>query len=210
VPVTRGMGKNVSVTSVGPNGEVRSNVDVLDTTNILFVAAGSFAGIDEVVERRINKSSRVGFGADNVRRKLSPNEVYTEVKGEDILEFGIIPEMLGRLPIVTSTLELSDEDMVKVLTEPKNAIIKQYQALFAMDDIDLIFDTEALLAIGQEAKKRPTGARGLRSILEEVLAPYAYDGPSLDITSIRITADVIQNKGVPIIVDGRRSMKARA
>jgi ATP-dependent Clp protease ATP-binding subunit ClpX len=211
VPVTRGMGKNVSVTSVGPNGEVRSNVDVLDTTNILFVAAGSFAGIDEVVEQRVNKSSRLGFGSeDTKRRKLTLNEVYTEVKGEDILEFGIIPEMLGRLPIVTSTLELSDEDMVKVLTEPKNALVKQYQALFAMDDIDLQFDTDALLAIGQEAKRRPTGARGLRSILEETLAPYAYDGPSMDIASIRITADVITGKGVPIIVDGRRTLKARA
>jgi len=210
VPVTRGMGKNVSITSVGPNGEVRSNVDVLDTTNILFVAAGSFAGIDEVVERRVNKSSRLGFGAeDTKRRKLTLNDVYTQVKGEDILEFGIIPEMLGRLPIVTSTLELSDEDMVKVLTEPKNALVKQYQALFAMDDIDLQFEDEALLEIGREAKRRPTGARGLRSILEETLAPYAYDGPSMDIASIRVTADVIKGKGVPVIVDGRQKMKAR-
>ena len=211
VPVPRGMGKSVSVTSVGPNGEVRSNVDILDTTNILFVCAGSFAGIEEVVERRINKSSRLGFGSeDTKRRKLTLNDVYTEVKGEDILEFGIIPEMLGRLPIVTSTLELSDSDMVKVLTEPKNALVKQYQALFAMDDIGLEFDTDALMEIGREAKKRPTGARGLRSILEEILAPYAYDGPSLDISSIRITADTVRGKSVPIIVDGRQKVKAHA
>lgn len=213
VPVTRGMGKNVSVTSVGPNGEVRSNVDVLDTTNILFVCAGSFAGIEEIVDARVNKSSHLGFGSgDHHKKKLSKSDIYTAVKQEDILEFGIIPEMLGRLPIITTTLELSDEDMVRVLTEPRNAIVKQFQALFAMDDISLQFDKEALLAIGAEAKKRPTGARGLRGLLEEILSPYAYDAPSIeDIVGLRITADVVSGKAPAVLMHQDKGTKrARA
>ncbi len=202
VPVTRGRGKNVSVTSVGPNGEVRSNVDILDTTNILFVMAGSFAGIEEIVERRVNNRARLGFGTeDNKKRSLTKDEVYGSVTGDDILEFGIIPELLGRLPIVTTTFELSDDDMVRVLTEPKNAIVKQYQALFAMDDIDLQFDEDALRRIGHNAKKRPTGARALRSILEDILSPYAYDAPSWeDVVGLRITPEVVDGTGQAIIL----------
>jgi ATP-dependent Clp protease ATP-binding subunit ClpX len=212
VPVTRGMGKTASVTTIGPNGEVRSNVDVIDTTNILFACAGSFAGIEEIVEQRVNKTARLGFGSpDNERKKLSKSDVYTAVKQEDILEFGIIPEMLGRLPIITTTLELSDEDMVRVLTEPKNAVVKQFQALFAMDDINLQFDTEALLAIGAEAKKRPTGARGLRGLLEEILSPYAFDAPSFeDIVGLRITADVVLGKSPAVIMRQDRKKQVRA
>lgn len=213
VPVTRGMGKNASVTTIGANGEVRSNVDILDTTNILFVCAGSFAGIEEIVETRVNKTARLGFGSvENQRKKLSKSEVYLAVKQEDILEFGIIPEMLGRLPIITTTLELSNEDMVRVLTEPKNAVVKQFQALFAMDDINLQFDKEALLAIGSEAKKRPTGARGLRGLLEEILSPYAFDAPSFeDIVGLRITADVVAGTAPAVILrQDKVGVRARA
>lgn len=210
MPVTRGRGKNVSVTSVGPNGEVRSNVDILDTTNILFAFAGSFAGIEEIVERRLNKRARLGFGgAESEKRKLTPSEVYTEVVPDDILDFGIIPELLGRLPILTTTLELSDEDMVRVLTEPKNAIVKQYQALFAMDDIDLQFDEEALREVGRGAKKRPTGARALRSIMEEILAPYAYDAPSwTDVIGVRVTPEVI-TKNAPAVLLRQDRIRAK-
>lgn len=177
--VSRGRGKNASITTIGADGTVRSNTDVIDTTNILFVAAGSFAGIEEVVAQRVNKKARVGFGsADNRRKELTMTDVYEQVTADDILDFGLIPELLGRLPVLTSTYELSEEDMVRVLTEPKNSLIKQFTALFEMDDIALEFDKGALLAMAKEAKKRPTGARGLRTIVESVLKPFAYDAPS--------------------------------
>jgi endopeptidase Clp ATP-binding regulatory subunit ClpX len=192
--ISRGRGKAGAITVVGPDGSVKSNVDVIDTANILFVCAGSFAGIDEIVERRVNHKSRMGFGgAENAKQKLSMTEVYEQVTQDDILDFGIIPEMLGRLPILTSTYELSDEDMVRVLTEPKNAIIKQFKALFAMDDVDLQFDVEALVEIGRAAKKMPMGARALRTIVEKVMSPYAYAAPSVEnLATIRITADVVR------------------
>jgi len=197
VPVTRGMGKTASVTHVNPDGTVRSNVDILDTSNILFVAAGSFAGIEDIVERRINSRARLGFGSSEThRKKLTATDAYDAVTEEDILEFGIIPELLGRLPIHSTTLELTDEDMVRILTEPKHALVKQYKASFAMDDIDLVFDREALVAIGREAKKRPTGARALRSIMEAILREYAYECPSDGtIASVRITEDAVNGKG---------------
>lgn len=206
MPITRGMGKNASVNFVGPDGTVRSNVDVIDTTNILFVCAGSFAGIEEVVERRINRGSRLGFGTeDSKRRRLSMTEVYEQVTQDDVLDFGLIPEILGRLPILTSTYELSDTDMVRVLTEPKNSIVKQFEALYAMDDIELQFDQEALIEIGRRAKDMPMGARALRTVVEKVLEPYSFDAPSdPDIVGIRITADVVKNQAPATILRGER------
>lgn len=209
MPVTRGRGKNASVTTIGADGTVRSNVDVIDTTNILFVAAGSFAGIEEIVAQRVNKRARVGFGtSDNHRKELTMTEVYEQVTPDDILDFGLIPEVLGRLPVLTSTYELSDEDLVRVLTEPKNALIKQFKALFEMDDITLDFDKGALLAMAREAKKRPTGARGLRTIVESVLKPFAYEGPSdPTIKRILITEDTVKNGQAEIT---RTKQKAHA
>lgn len=193
LPIARGRGKNAMVTTIGPNGEVRSNVDIVDTTNILFVCAGSFAGIEEVVSERVNRQSKMGFGGpDSSKKKLTLSEVYTQVIEDDILNFGIIPELLGRLPILSTTLELSEDDMLRVLTEPKNALIKQYQALYAMDDIQLQFDDEALREIAREAKRRPTGARSLRSVLEKVLLPYSFEAPSwTDVIGLRITPRVV-------------------
>lgn len=201
MPVPRGMGKMGSINFMGPDGTVKSNVDIIDTTNILFVCAGSFAGIEDIVEQRVNKKSRMGFGADdNVRRKLTMTEVYEKVTQEDILSFGIIPEVLGRLPIMTSTYELSDDDMVRVLTEPKNAIVKQFQALFAMDEIDLTFDRDALVEIGRVAKQMPMGARALRTVLTQVLTPYSYELPSdSECIGLRITADTVKNKAPAVV-----------
>jgi len=173
-------------------------VDMVDTTNILFICSGSFAGIEEIVKKRKGEG-RVGFG-NEPRKKLDLKVTYEEANEEDVLEFGIIPEMLGRLPVLTTTLPLTDSEMVQILTEPKNALIKQQQALFAMDGIDLKFDDDALTAIGALANSKPTGARALRGIVEKVLKPYCYEyAGDTCVNAIRITKDVVVDDGKAII-----------
>ncbi len=175
-------------------------VDEVDTQNILFICAGSFAGIEELIERRVNKRAHLGFGSED-RKKLSKTDVYLQVTEEDVLEFGLITELLGRLPVLTTCIDLTEDEMVRILTEPKNAIVKQFQALFKLDGIDLQFDEAALKAIGREAKKRPTGARALRSIVEDILRPYSFESRSQsDIKAIRITEDVVNKKGDAVVV----------
>lgn len=189
IVVPRGMGARV-----GGGG------DVFDTTNVLFICAGSFAGIEEVIEKRVNRGAGLGFGATS-RTKLSKSDVYLQVSEEDVLEFGLIPEIVGRLPVLTTTLELTEDEMIRILTEPKNAIIRQFQALFSIDGIDLQFDEEALRAIAREAMKRPTGARALRSIVEGVLRPYSFDAPSdPDLKMIRVTESAVTGTGHAILV----------
>jgi ATP-dependent Clp protease ATP-binding subunit ClpX len=187
---------------IGSGGQ---DVDVVDTENVLFICAGSFAGIEEVVKQRLNKSVHMGFGSA-ARKDVDDTQTYLSIEEEDILEFGIIPELLGRLPVHTTTLPLTEDEMVRILTEPKSAIVKQFKAMFQMDGIDLQFDDEALKAIGREAKKRPTGARALRSIMEKILRPYSYDYPSeQEVTAVRITEDVVSGKGEAIVVrEGRK------
>jgi ATP-dependent Clp protease ATP-binding subunit ClpX len=193
-------GEKVQVPKGMARAGTTSEYNLVNTENILFICAGSFAGIEEIVTARINKSSKVGFGAP-IRQHLETAESYSLVEEEDILEFGIIPEMLGRIPIRTSTLPLTEDEMVQVLTEPKDAIIKQAQALYRMDGIDLQFDEAALRAIGREAKSRPTGARALRSIIARILKKYSYECPSdPTVKTVRITEDVVERKGEAIIV----------
>jgi ATP-dependent Clp protease ATP-binding subunit ClpX len=172
----------------------RGNVETVDTTNILFVFAGSFAGIDEAVSRRVNKGARMGFGsADLGKKELTKTEVYQQITEEDLLEFGLIPELLGRLPVRTSVYELTEEEMVRVLTEPKNSILKQKRALFALDNIELTFEDAALQAIAKEARTMETGARALRTIVERVIKPYAFSAPSdPSIASIVITEEAVK------------------
>jgi ATP-dependent Clp protease ATP-binding subunit ClpX len=204
VAVPRGIGAKNIVAGAAP-------ADMIDTKNILFIGAGSFAGIEEVVERRVNKSSRLGFGSHERTRfdALDKTSVYSQVIEEDILEFGMIPELVGRMPVLTTTLDLTEDEIVQVLTKPKNAIIKQFRALFGIDGVDLQFDETALRAIGREAKKRPTGCRALRSILEKVLQPYAFDAPSdPTLGSIRITEDVVLGHGEAVIL--KRDVKVTA
>jgi len=192
VMVPRGMGSRAI--SAGPN------TDMIDTTNILFIGAGSFAGMEEVVERRINKSSRLGFGGEN-RRQLDKTSVYKQVTVEDIEEFGLIPEIVGRMPVITSTYELTEDELVEIQVKPKNAIIKQFRALYALDGIDLQFDAGALRAIAREAKKRSTGARALRAIVKTVLKPYSYSAPSnQDIAAIRITEEAVVEPGKGVVI----------
>lgn len=174
--------------------------DVMDTTNVLFICSGSFeGGLDEIVRKRLG-TKKIGFGEGGTTIKLDKRGVYEKANEEDILEFGLIPELQGRLPIMTSTYPLTEEEMVRILTEPKSALIRQQQALFQMDDIDLQFDDEALLAIGKEATEKPTGARALRTIVERILKEYSYEyRGETDIEAIRITRDVVEGKGEALI-----------
>jgi len=193
VAVPRGMNARV----VSASGQ---STDMMDTKNILFICAGSFAGIEECVNHRLNKDAHMGFGT--AKKKVEVTEVYLEVIEDDVLEFGLIPELVGRIPVMTTTLPLSEEDMVRILTEPQNALTKQFKALFAMDGVELEFDEAALKAIGRKAKERPTGARALRGILEDLLRGYCFTVPSdptvkvVRITELAVSgADAVITRG---------------
>jgi ATP-dependent Clp protease ATP-binding subunit ClpX len=195
---------------VGMRSGMTSAVDTIDTTNILFVFAGSFAGIEEIIERRVNKRSHLGFGSEE-KKALSKTDIYLSVTEDDVLEFGLIPELLGRLPVLTTCIELTEAEMVRILTEPKSALIKQFIALFKLDGIDLQFDEAALSAIAREAKKRPTGARALRSIVEDILRPYSFESRSEpNIKAIRITEDVVNKKDGATAMIVRKEPKKKA
>src|SRR5262249_33663358 len=150
----------------------------IDTTNILFICAGAFAGLERLVESRIGRKG-IGFGAD-IRKadEKDLGEILNQVMPEDLLKFGLIPEFVGRLPVVGCVHNLDREALVRILTEPKNALVKQYQKFFSFDDVGLEFSDDALEAVADQALLRGTGARGLRAILEEVLLNVMYDLPS--------------------------------
>ena len=166
----------------------------IDTTNILFICAGAFDGIEKVIERRIGGSS-LGFGADvKSPKSLEAQAVGMTATHQDLVKFGMIPELVGRLPVITALKGMDKETLIKIMTEPQNSIIKQYQALFKMDNIALRFDESALKKIADLTIERKTGARGLRSIIEGVLQPLMFSSPSeSDITEITITADTVEN-----------------
>ena len=173
----------------------------IDTSNILFLCGGAFVGLDKIVEQRVNKSG-LGFG-QKVRDQVvrSKGDFLALVEPEDLLRFGMIPEFVGRLPVVATLDELDEESLVRILTEPRNALVKQYQRLFEMEEVLLKFTEGALVAIAKEAITRKTGARGLRAIMEEVMLDVMYDLPSR--TNIReciISEEVVQRKKDPILV----------
>ena len=150
----------------------------IDTTNILFIVGGAFDGLEEIITKRLGENS-IGFSASlEGSNKINQNEVFQNVETKDLIKFGLIPEFIGRLPIITNVNELEKESLVKILTEPKNAITKQFQKMFALDDIELIFTDESLEALADLALERNTGARGLRSILEKILLNEMYESPS--------------------------------
>ena len=173
----------------------------MDTTNMLFICGGAFAGLEEVIGKRIGGKS-VGFGADvNSKAEGRPNEIISEVMPEDLIGYGLIPEFIGRLPVMTTVEDLDLESLVKVLTEPKNAIAKQYERFFEMDGVELVLTEEALQAIAEQAMKRGTGARGLRAIMEEVLLDTMYELPARsDVARVVIDADVVLEKVNPTLV----------
>ena len=178
----------------------------IDTTNILFICAGAFDGIEKVIERRIGGSS-LGFGADvKSPKSLEAEAVCMTATHQDLVKFGMIPELVGRLPVITALKGMDKETLIRIMTEPKNSIIKQYQALFKMDNINLKFDDGALRKIADLTIERKTGARGLRSIIEGVLQPLMFSSPSdSTITEITITADTVEN-GEAVIT--RKASKA--
>ena len=166
----------------------------IDTKNILFICAGAFDGLDKVVKKRMG-SSVLGFEADVAdTNETLENDWMKHVTGHDLIKFGIIPELIGRLPVIASLSDLSEDDMVRVLTEPKNSVIAQYKHLFKLDNVELLFEKEALYAIAKKAKEQNTGARGLRGIIEGLLTDLMFDTPSdTSIEKIIITRDVVEN-----------------
>ena len=170
----------------------------INTKNILFICGGAFDGIIDVVANRIGKKS-YGFGSESEKSKVVKDSILRHLEPEDLLHYGLIPEMIGRLPILSTLDELDDEALMKILTEPQNALTKQYQKLFELDGIELKFDQGAMDEVVKIAKKRGTGARGLRSVLENVMLEIMYSTPSRkDIVSCKITKDVISKKTPPV------------
>jgi ATP-dependent Clp protease ATP-binding subunit ClpX len=181
----------------------------LDTTNILFICGGAFVGLDKIIQERTGKK-RIGFGSGAQTEKEKKTEnIFDGVEPEDLLKFGLIPEFIGRLPVVATLNELDEEALMKILTEPKNALIKQYQKLLSLDNVKLKFSDEALTAIAKKALGRKTGARGLRSILEEVMLDVMYDIPSKkDVVECVISEDAISNKEKPLLVYQKKAESA--
>lgn len=172
----------------------------VDTSNILFICAGAFDGLDKVVKKRMG-SKVLGFEADvSDTQEMLEKDWMKYVTGHDLIKFGIIPELIGRLPVITALSDLSDDDMVRVLTEPKNSLIAQYKHLFKLDGVELLFEKEALYAIAKKAKEQNTGARGLRGIIEGLLTDLMFEVPSdVSVEKIIITRDVVENGAEPQI-----------
>ena len=173
----------------------------VDTTNILFICGGAFVELDKIVSQRVGKKA-LGFGADipNQSRK-QVGETLVKVQPEDLLKFGLIPEFIGRLPVIATLDELDEEALISILKDPKNALVKQYKKLFEIENVKLEYTDEALRAVAREAMKRKSGARGLRSILENIMLDIMYEVPSRpNIRECVITEDVVLNKGVPLLI----------
>jgi ATP-dependent Clp protease ATP-binding subunit ClpX len=173
----------------------------VDTTNILFICGGAFAGLENIIGQRTGAKS-MGFGADVAARKDRPlGETLALVEPVDLLKYGLIPEFIGRLPVVATLTELDEESLIQILKEPKNALVKQYQKLFEMEKVNLKFTDGALVAVARQALKRKTGARGLRSILENAMLEVMYEIPSQDrAKEVVINEDVIHNRAHPVIL----------
>ncbi|SFN92084.1 ATP-dependent protease ATP-binding subunit ClpX [Xenorhabdus japonica] len=175
----------------------------VDTSKILFICGGAFAGLDKVVSQRLNVSSGIGFSATvkGESEKATEGELLAQVEPEDLIKFGLIPEFIGRLPVVASLTELSEEALIQILQEPKNALTKQYQALFNLEGVELEFRKEALTAIAKKAMARKTGARGLRSIVEGVLLDTMYDLPSMEhVEKVVVDKTVVEDSSAPLLI----------
>ncbi|MEL7174279.1 MAG: ATP-dependent Clp protease ATP-binding subunit ClpX, partial [Pseudomonadota bacterium] len=193
-----------TVASVPPQGgrkHPQQEFLQVDTTNILFICGGAFAGLDQIIAKR-GKGSAIGFGADvKSSEDQRIGDALEKLEPEDLLKFGLIPEFVGRLPVIATLRDLDEEALVIILTKPKNALVKQYQRLFEMEDVQLTFTEEALAAVAQKAIERKTGARGLRSILEDVLLETMFDLPGLKgVEEVVVNDDVISGDAKPLYI----------
>ena len=195
-----------TVASVPPQGgrkHPQQEFLQVDTRNILFIVGGAFAGLDKIIQQRSSDSGGIGFGAKvkSSTRKAEVGKILAEVEPEDLIKFGLIPEFVGRLPVVATLEELDETALVKILTEPRNAITKQFRKLFEMEGVELEFRPDALTAIARKALKRKTGARGLRTIVESVLLDTMYDLPSQEnVSKVVVDESVIEHKSDPYLI----------
>src|SRR5690349_14111773 len=194
-------GTTASVPPQGGRKHPHQEFIQIDTTNVLFIVGGAFAGLEKIIESRAGAKG-IGFGATiRSKREIEASDQFQEVMPEDLVKFGMIPEFIGRLPVLTSVHNLDREALLQILVEPRNALVKQYQRLFELDGVELDFDRPALEAIADQAILRGTGARGLRAIMEEVLQSVMYEVPSRkDVARVVITADVVRNNVNPTLV----------
>ena len=193
-------GTKASVPPQGGRKHPNQEMIEIDTTNILFICGGAFVGLDKIIEQRLSTAS-IGFGAEGTHRSSEERmELLSQVTSDDLVKFGLIPELIGRLPMTTALKELNKEDLKKILIEPKNAITKQFQVSFAIDDVELSFDDDAVDQIAEVAIKSKTGARGLRSIVEHILLDLMYEVPSIKgKKKLVITRDIVEQKNIPTV-----------
>jgi ATP-dependent Clp protease ATP-binding subunit ClpX len=198
-----------TVASVPPQGgrkHPHQELIQIDTTNILFICGGAFDGIDKVIEARLGQK-QMGFGAPvKSKKQHSVGESLRKLLPEDLLKHGLIPEFIGRLPVVVTLDSLDEDALVSILTEPKNALVKQYAKLLELDGVKLTFDDDALRQIAKEALKRKTGARGLRSIIEALMRNVMYEVPSIEgVTACRVTKETVNNQKDPVLTIDKKA-----
>ncbi|MBU8905075.1 ATP-dependent protease ATP-binding subunit ClpX [Desertibacillus haloalkaliphilus] len=192
-------GTSASVPPQGGRKHPHQEFIQIDTTNVLFICGGAFDGIEQIIKRRLGKKV-IGFGSEGKQEELEPGEYLAKVLPEDLLRFGLIPEFIGRLPVISSLQPLDEDALIEILTQPKNALVKQYQKLLELDDVELEFTEEALRAIAQKAIERKTGARGLRSIIEAMMLDVMFDLPSReDIVKCIITPETVTDNKAPTL-----------
>ncbi|MFS8630344.1 MAG: ATP-dependent protease ATP-binding subunit ClpX [Bacillales bacterium] len=196
-----------TVASVPPQGgrkHPHQEFIQIDTTNILFICGGAFDGIETIIKRRLGQKV-IGFGSNNQQKDIDDKHILSHVQPEDLLHFGLIPEFIGRLPVIANLLPLDEDALVDILTKPKNALVKQYQKMLELDNVELEFEEEALREIAKRAIERKTGARGLRSIIEKIMLDVMYDLPSReDVAKCIVTAQSVRENTMPklVLVDG--------
>jgi ATP-dependent Clp protease ATP-binding subunit ClpX len=203
-------GTTASVPPQGGRKHPHQEFIQIDTTNILFIVGGAFAGLEHIIEQRAGKRT-LGFTAELPQKTDAEiDAVFSDVRPEDLLKFGLIPEFVGRLPVIATVDKLAEADLMRILVEPRNALTKQYQKLFEIDHVDLEFTDDAIEAIADQAMLRGTGARGLRAILEEVLLNVMYDVPSReDIAKVVVTGEVVSNNVNPTLVPREEPAKKK-
>jgi ATP-dependent Clp protease ATP-binding subunit ClpX len=199
-----------TVASVPPQGgrkHPQQEFIQLDTTNVLFIVAGAFAGIEEIISSRVGKKG-IGFGSE-ISNKADLDNLYSQIQSEDLRKFGLIPEFIGRLPVIASVTELDKPALIQILTAPRNALVKQYQRMFELDGFELEFEEDALNEIANLALERQTGARGLRAILEEILGPIMFEIPGSEfVGTIVITKDVVTSGAAPRMLPQKNARKS--